>query len=43
MGVDATKKIEGEGVIREWPEEIEMSAAVKALVDQRWGGYGFNE
>jgi 4-hydroxy-3-polyprenylbenzoate decarboxylase len=40
MGIDATKKIDGEGPIREWPDEIEMSAAVKERVDGRWGEYG---
>ena len=40
MGIDATKKIPGEGQIRAWPDEIEMSAAVKELVDRRWGEYG---
>jgi len=39
MGIDATRKIEGEGQIREWPDEIEMSAQVRELVTNRWGEY----
>ncbi len=40
MGVDATRKIAGEGPVREWPAEIEMSAEVRRLVDRRWSEYG---
>jgi len=39
MGIDATHKGPEEGT-REWPEEIEMSEEIRALVDQRWGEYG---
>jgi 4-hydroxy-3-polyprenylbenzoate decarboxylase len=39
MGIDATAKGPLEGT-REWPPEIEMSAEIKALVDQRWESYG---
>jgi len=39
IGIDATAKSPAEGA-REWPEEIEMSAAVKELVDGRWSEYG---
>jgi 4-hydroxy-3-polyprenylbenzoate decarboxylase len=39
IGIDATAKTPEEGA-REWPEEIEMSAEVKALVDRRWAEYG---
>ncbi len=41
MGIDATKKIAGEGQIREWPEELEMLREVKELVNRRWTEYGF--
>ena len=41
MGIDATKKIAGEGQIREWPEELEMLREVKELVNRRWAEYGF--
>jgi 4-hydroxy-3-polyprenylbenzoate decarboxylase len=41
MGIDATRKTREEGMGREWPEEIEMSPDIKALVDSRWRTYGF--
>jgi 4-hydroxy-3-polyprenylbenzoate decarboxylase len=40
MGIDATRKIEGEGKIREWPGEIVMTEEIKQLVEQRWAEYG---
>lgn len=40
MGIDATRKIAGEGQVREWPAELEMTPEVKALVSRRWGEYG---
>jgi 4-hydroxy-3-polyprenylbenzoate decarboxylase len=39
LGIDATAKLPEEGA-RPWPEEIEMSAEVRALVDRRWAEYG---
>jgi 4-hydroxy-3-polyprenylbenzoate decarboxylase len=39
LGIDATHKGPAEGT-REWPPEIEMTAAVKELVDRRWPEYG---
>jgi 4-hydroxy-3-polyprenylbenzoate decarboxylase len=39
IGIDATAKGPGEGT-REWPPEIEMDAATRALVDRRWAEYG---
>jgi 4-hydroxy-3-polyprenylbenzoate decarboxylase len=39
MGIDATHKGPAEGT-RPWPEEIEMSADVRALVAKRWQEYG---
>jgi 4-hydroxy-3-polyprenylbenzoate decarboxylase len=41
MGIDATRKDAAEGA-RAWPEEIEMSEAVKALVERRWHEYGID-
>lgn len=41
MGFDATRKIEGEGIVREWPTETVMSDEIKHLVSQRWEEYGF--
>ncbi|GIK16460.1 MAG: menaquinone biosynthesis decarboxylase [Planctomycetota bacterium] len=40
IGIDATRKIAGEGVVREWPEELTMSADIEALVARRWEEYG---
>ena len=34
LGIDATRKLPGEGFQREWPPLIQMDAAVKARVDQ---------
>jgi len=39
LGIDATSKWPEEGA-RPWPEEIEMSPEIKALVDRRWAEYG---
>jgi 4-hydroxy-3-polyprenylbenzoate decarboxylase len=41
IGIDATRKSAAEGA-REWPDEIEMSAEVKKLVDRRWHEYGID-
>jgi 4-hydroxy-3-polyprenylbenzoate decarboxylase len=41
IGIDATAKSPAEGA-REWPQEIEMSDEVKALVDRRWAEYGID-
>ena len=40
MGIDATRKIPGEGQIRQWPAEIEMTDDVRDLVTRRWPQYG---
>lgn len=42
MGIDATRKLPEEGHPRPWPQQLAMSADVKALVDGRWGEYGFH-
>jgi 4-hydroxy-3-polyprenylbenzoate decarboxylase len=42
IGIDATRKGPAEGT-REWPPEIQMSAEVKELVDQRWSEYGIGD
>ncbi len=34
LGINATKKIAGEGFKREWPPLIKMDAAVKAKVNE---------
>jgi 4-hydroxy-3-polyprenylbenzoate decarboxylase len=38
LGIDATAKGLDEGT-RPWPEEIEMSEEIRALVDRRWDEY----
>jgi 4-hydroxy-3-polyprenylbenzoate decarboxylase len=40
IGIDATRKIAGEGTVREWPGRIVMSNQVKDLVARRWCEYG---
>ncbi len=40
LGIDATRKVAGEGQVREWPAELEMTAEIRELVTKRWGEYG---
>jgi 4-hydroxy-3-polyprenylbenzoate decarboxylase len=40
MGIDATRKIPGEGFTRPWPDEIIMDEATRALVERKWPRYG---
>ena len=40
LGIDATKKIPGEGFKRPWPPLIKMDAAVKAKVEKLLGREG---
>lgn len=40
MGIDATRKIEGEGLIRQWPDQTVMADEIKQLVERRWSEYG---
>lgn len=40
VGIDATRKWKSEGHDREWPEDIEMSEEMKALVSRKWAKYG---
>ena len=37
LGIDATKKIPGEGFKRPWPPLIKMDESVKAKVDKIFG------
>jgi len=37
LGIDATKKIAGEGFKREWPPLIKMDEAIKAKIDSLFG------
>jgi len=40
MGMDATKKLPGEGFDREWPDEIRMNPEVRKKIDDLWGKLG---
>ena len=40
MGIDATEKSEMDGIAQPWPDEIQMSDEVRALVTRRWAEYG---
>ncbi len=42
LGIDATRKIPGEGTIRRWPMELEMSEAIKEQVSRRWMELGLD-
>ena len=42
LGIDATRKLPGEGVAA-WPREVAKDAAVRELVAKRWREYGFRE
>jgi len=42
MGIDATRKIPGEGMIRRWPMSLDMSPAVKERVNRRWRELGLD-
>lgn len=41
LGIDATRKMPGEGLRGEWPEETCRGESVRRLVAERWGEYGF--
>ncbi|KJR40600.1 menaquinone biosynthesis decarboxylase, family [Candidatus Magnetoovum chiemensis] len=43
LGIDATKKMPYEGFKRPWPDDIVMSAEIKAIVDERWKDYGIDK
>ncbi len=40
LGIDATKKLPGEGFKRPWPPLIRMDETVKTKVEKAFGGYG---
>lgn len=42
IGIDATKKIPGEGKVRDWPDELKMDDATLALIQRRWSEYGID-
>lgn len=41
IGIDATRKIPGEGTVREFPDALDMSPEIISKVDKRWLEYGF--
>ncbi|MEO1785165.1 menaquinone biosynthesis decarboxylase [Thermodesulfobium sp. 4217-1] len=41
MGIDATKKMKEEGLIREFPPDIVMGEDIRNMVSKRWQEYGF--
>ncbi len=41
IGIDATRKIPGEGTVRDWPAPLEISESIRARVQERWREYGF--
>lgn len=43
IGIDATKKLTGEGITRDWPDDITMTEDVKQAVEERWSRYGIDE
>ncbi len=40
MGIDATKKMVGEGIVREYPERLEVPQALREKIERRWGELG---
>ncbi len=42
IGIDATRKIAGEGVVREFPDALEMPQNIRDLVEKRWSEYGIS-
>lgn len=42
VGVDCTRKMREEGMMRDWPPDIIMDKAVQDKVTQRWAEYGLD-
>lgn len=42
VGIDATKKGPADGLMRPWPDDIEMSEDIKTKVTKRWSEYGLD-
>lgn len=42
LGVDATRKLPGEGHDRPWPDPLSMDERVKGIVSGRWKEYGID-
>ncbi len=43
IGIDATKKFQGEGLSRDWPDDIVMTDEIKRAVSERWSEYGLDD
>jgi len=43
LGIDATRKLPGEGGCDTWPKELAWPPGVQKLVARRWREYGFTE
>jgi 4-hydroxy-3-polyprenylbenzoate decarboxylase len=43
IGIDATRKFQGEGLSRDWPDDIVMTEEIKHAVRERWSEYGLEE
>lgn len=41
LGIDATRKIPGEGLVRAWPDKLTMPQEVLRMIESRWREYGF--
>jgi 4-hydroxy-3-polyprenylbenzoate decarboxylase len=42
VGLDATRKLPGEGHARVWPDAVECDADVLERLEQRWPELGLN-
>jgi 4-hydroxy-3-polyprenylbenzoate decarboxylase len=42
MCIDATRKIKGEGLVRDWPRALRMSPEIVQRVERRWREYGLS-
>ena len=42
VGFDATRKLPGEGLVRDWPPEIAMSEEIRDRVTRRWSEFGIH-
>ena len=42
IGIDATRKFRGEGLSRDWPDDIVMTQEIKQMVTERWSEYGLD-
>ena len=42
VGIDATKKGPEDGLMRPWPDDIEMSPSIVEKVSKRWADYGID-